>query len=193
MEEQLSLGPFDLIRQIGKGSMGVVWEGVHREQAYPVAIKVLTSLGTLDERFRMSFSNEVRAVVRLHHPSIIRILEYGDTDGALEAASEGTIVAGSQYYVMELASGGTLPRPKSPLPWVQMRYLLLELLDALAHAHARDVVHRDIKPGNILLMHKGEYSRVMLTDLALQRRLALRNFRMVWWLARRDIWLPSRF
>ena len=175
MESKLVIGPFDLIKQIGKGSMGVVWEGVHRAQSYPVAIKVLTALGALDERLRLAFSNEVRAVARLHHPSIIRLLDYGETDGALAEASQGKIVAGSPYYAMELASGGTLPRPKAPLPWLQMRYLLLELLDALAHAHARDVIHRDIKPGNILLMHEGDQSRVMLTDFGIAKAVGMKE------------------
>lgn len=165
----LSVGPFDLIRPIGKGSMGVVWEGIHRSQGLLVAVKVLTTLGAQEETFRVAFANEVRAVARLHHPSIIRLLDYGMTDEALCLASEGQIASGSPYYAMELATGGTLPRPQSPLPWLQMRYLLLELLDALAHAHARDVIHRDIKPGNILLMHEGDLSHVMLTDFGIAK------------------------
>ena len=173
--ERLALGPFDLIRPIGKGSMGVVWEGIHRSQSLPVAVKVLTAVGAQDETFRQSFTNEVRAVARLHHPSIIRLLDYGMTDGDLFEASEGQIASGSQYYAMELASGGTLPKPRSPLPWLQMRYLLLELLDALAHAHARDVIHRDIKPGNILLMHDGAQSRVMLTDFGIAKAVGTKE------------------
>ena len=155
--------------------MGVVWEGVHRSQALPVAIKVLTAVGAQDETFRQAFSNEVRAVARLHHPSIIRLLDYGVTDEALCETSHGEFATGSQYYAMELATGGTLPKPKAPLPWVQMRFLLLELLDALAHAHARDVIHRDIKPGNILLMHQGEYSRVMLTDFGIAKAVGVKE------------------
>ena len=167
--EKLPLGPFDLIKPIGKGSVGVVWEGIHRDQSLPVAVKILTAVGAQDETFRQGFANEVRAVARLHHPSIIRLLDYGVTDDALFEASEGQIASGSQFYAMELASGGTLPKPKAPLPWLQMRYLLLELLDALAHAHARDVIHRDIKPGNILLMRDDVQSRVMLTDFGIAK------------------------
>lgn len=173
--ENLVLGPFDLIKPIGKGSMGVVWEAVHRSQDLHVAVKVLTALGAQDETFRQSFTNEVRAVAHLHHPSIIRVLDYGVTDDALFAASDGQIASGSQYYAMELATGGTLPKPKAPLPWLQMRFLILELLDALAHAHARDVIHRDIKPGNILLMHDGEQSRVMLTDFGIAKAIGTKE------------------
>ena len=66
--ERLALGPFDLLKPIGKGSMGVVWEGVHRGQGLHVAVKVLTAVGAMDETFRQAFTNEVRAVARLHHP-----------------------------------------------------------------------------------------------------------------------------
>ena len=171
----LSIGPFDLVNPIGKGSMGVVWKAIHRELGQPVAIKVLTALGAQDENFRQSFTNEVRAVARLHHPSIIRIFDYGITTQELCDASQGEIVAGSQYYTMELATGGTLPKPTSPLPWLQMRFLLLELLDALAHAHARNVIHRDIKPGNILLMHDGDFSRVMLSDFGIAKAIGTKE------------------
>lgn len=169
MEKKLSLGAFDLIRPIGKGSMGVVWEALHRTQGIPVAIKVITELGVDDESFRLAFANEVRAVVRLHHPSIIHLLDYGITDEDLSHASGGEILKGSQYYAMELATGGTLPRPKTPIPWSQMRFLLLELLDVLAHAHARDVIHRDIKPSNILLMRHGDRTQVKLTDFGIAK------------------------
>ena len=171
---RLAIGPFDLIKPIGKGSMGVVWEGVHRLQNVPVAVKVLTALGDQDE-FRQSFTNEVRAVAKLHHPSIIRLLDYGMTDIALSEATNGQIVAQSPYYAMELATGGTLPRPKQPLAWPQMRYLLLELLDALAHAHARDVIHRDIKPSNILLMSEKNHTRAMLTDFGIAKAVGTKE------------------
>lgn len=173
MEDVMKVGPFELIRPLGKGLMGVVWEGRHCTQDVPVAVKFLTASGAQDKTFRQAFSNEVRAVARLHHPSIIRLLDYGITDDALNACSGGVIAQGSPYYAMEFANGGTLPKPKSALPWEQTRYLLLTLLDALAHAHARGVIHRDIKPGNILIRQEGQHQRVMLTDFGVAKAVGV--------------------
>lgn len=171
----VSLGPFDLIQPVGHGSMGVVWEGVHRTVGTRVAIKVIPATGLEDETFSLAFSNEVRAVARLHHPSIIRILDYGITDETLSESSHGEIASGSQYYAMELATGGVLPRPKTPLAWHRMRFLLLEILDALAHAHARDVIHRDIKPNNILLMEEQNRMRIKLTDFGIAKAVGIKE------------------
>ena len=175
-QNYISLGPFDLITPIGHGSMGVVWEGVHRTARTHVAIKVITALGAADETFRLSFSNEVRAVARLHHPSIIQLLDYGVTDESLYEASGGAIASGSQYYAMELANGGVLPRPRTPLAWHRTRFLLLEILDALAHAHARDVIHRDIKPSNILLSKdSNQHLRIKLTDFGIAKAVGTKD------------------
>ncbi len=174
-QRHIALGPFDLLSPIGHGSMGVVWEGVHRTAGTHVAIKVITAMGAEDETFRLSFSNEVRAVARLHHPSIIKLLDYGVTDDDLFQASEGAIASGSQYYAMELANGGVLPRPKTPLAWHRTRFLILEILDALAHAHARDVIHRDIKPANILLMRDNAHMRIKLTDFGIAKAVGAKE------------------
>ena len=174
-QHTISLGPFDLLEPIGRGSMGIVWEGVHRSVGTRVAIKVIPATGIVDETFNLAFSNEVRAVARLHHPSIIRILDYGITDETLSESSHGEIASGSQYYAMELATGGVLPRPKTPLAWHRMRFLLLEILDALAHAHARDVIHRDIKPNNILLMEEKTRMRIKLTDFGIAKAVGIKE------------------
>lgn len=129
--------------------MGVVWKGVHRETGVPVAVKVITRAALLDERVRTSFQNEVRAVAGLGHPGIVWVFDSGDVDAEAAQASDGKLVAGGPYLAMEHASGGTL-HGWTPPHWDAAREMILQVLDALGHAHARGVLHRDLKPPNVL-------------------------------------------
>jgi eukaryotic-like serine/threonine-protein kinase len=140
------LGPFRLEAVVGEGAMGQVWRALHVPQNVPVAIKVLKSrYGAA--AFRDAFRNEARAVARLDHPHIVMVLEHGE----VPASHAGPLEVGSPFLVMDYASSGSLDAVDFPLPFSQIKAVLLTLLDALAHAHARGVVHRDLKPGNVLL------------------------------------------
>ncbi len=129
--------------------MGVVWKGVHRDTGVPVAVKVITRAALLDDRIRRSFRNEVQAVAGLDHPGIVWVFDTGEVDDEAARASEGKLVATGPYLAMEHASGGTL-QGWTPPHWEAAREMILELLDALGHAHARGVLHRDLKPPNVL-------------------------------------------
>src|SRR5690606_17023270 len=96
------------------------------------------------------FRNEVRSVAALRHPHIIQVFEHGEVSEA-EARQAPGLVAGMSYLVMEIAAGGSLAPRRGRLSWTELRAVLFAMLDALAHAHARGVIHRDLKPGNILL------------------------------------------
>ncbi len=148
---------------IGRGGMGIVFSGNHIGQNVPVAIKVITRKGTARPRFRQTMHNEVRAVAALDHPGIVRVLDYGDIPAAAEQMTDGALKAGSPYFVMELVPHGSLIDLVGKVTWRQARDILLNLLDALAHSHARDVIHRDIKPGNILM---GEWGGRVIPRLA---------------------------
>jgi serine/threonine protein kinase/tetratricopeptide (TPR) repeat protein len=152
----IPLGPFDLIEPIGTGGIGVVWKGVHRAQGVGVAVKVLTAQNARKKGFRKLFREEVRAVAALDHPGVVLVFDVGEVDHDAADASGGRLVAGSPYLAMELASGGSLDTWPKPGSWSALRDLLLGLLDALAHAHARGVVHRDLKPGNVLVCTQGD-------------------------------------
>jgi serine/threonine protein kinase/tetratricopeptide (TPR) repeat protein len=143
------LGPFVLEEPVGRGGMGAVWRGRHAEQGMPVAVKVLDTQVT-EEELEESFKNEVHAVTRLDHPGVVWVFDIGQVDAGAAAASEGRLVAGCPYIAMEFASRGTL-RDWGRLPWDGVRDVLLALLDALAHAHARGVIHQDLKPANVLV------------------------------------------
>lgn len=147
----IPLGPFQLMHPIGRGGMGVVWLGHHTAQGVPVAVKVITGKAANTEEYRRAFQQEVRAVSALDHPGVVWIFDSGTIPPESVGPSNGELVAGSPYLVMEYASHGTLRQLTRVLSWAEVKGILMSLLDALAHAHARGVLHRDLKPDNVLI------------------------------------------
>ena len=144
------LGKYLIRRELGRGAMGVVYEGYDPMIERAVAIKVLR----LDEadphlaaELRMRFRREAQAAGRLGHPGIVGVYEYGEDAGA-----DATFIA------MELVRGRDLKSlfdSGKRFTLAETGRLMAELLAALQHAHERGVVHRDIKPGNIILLDDG--------------------------------------
>lgn len=168
----IRLGPFELIQPLEEGGMGVVWRARHLEQNVPVAVKVISERGLASKAARSAFRDEVAAAAGLHHPGIVLVFDHGDVDAAAAAASRGRLRAGEAFVAMEYASFGSLKSRLGEMPWSQIRSTLLALLDALAHAHARGVVHRDIKPGNVLLAGPDDVRPgLKLADFGLARAL----------------------
>ena len=151
MGPPLTLGPFELLTPIAQGGMGEVWKAVHSQQNIPVAVKMIHGRISKDEAYIRDFSNEMRAIAGMNHPGVVWIYDYGSLDATVAEASGGRLVEGSAYLVMEYADEGTLSAVRGVLSWTEIRALLLALLDALGHAHARGVIHRDLKPDNVLL------------------------------------------
>ena len=161
----MNLGAFELIKPIGEGGMGAVWLGKHGDAGIDVAVKVMHPEVMDDPEYREAFETEVRSVASLDHPNIVTILDFGQVPKAVAKESK-ELAADSPYLVMEFARGGSVEDYFHELTWPDVREMLLVVLDALAHAHARDVIHRDLKPENILVGCEPNWS-VKLTDFGL--------------------------
>lgn len=162
----MHIGPFQLEELLGKGGMGEVWQGFHKEQQLPVAVKVILRQGATQRAYIEAFKNEVQAMATLDHPGIIAVLDYGLIDARAAKASGDWLVQGTPYLVMEKADRGSLDKWMYRLQWPDIKSILFMILDALAHAHANGVIHRDLKPQNLLLGFN-QTSAVKLTDFGL--------------------------
>ena len=143
--KETAFGPYRLLRPIGRGSMGTVHLAVDRRDGRPVALKAMSLGSDVTDaelaHLRQRFLGEVEAARRLSHPDIVNVYEAGET-------------AGSAWLAMELLRGCDLGRythMSRLLPEPLVLQLTERLARALAHAHAQGVVHRDIKPGNVML------------------------------------------
>jgi hypothetical protein len=161
------LGLFEVLERIASGGMGDIWSGVHVVQDIPVAIKVIRRKSAEDPYFTRAFRSEVRSVAQLDHPGIITLFDIGDVADETSIASAGALDRGSPYLVMEYLERGSLDSLEYPLRWPRVREILMAVLDGLAHAHARGITHRDLKPGNILIGDRLTGSPIRLTDFGI--------------------------
>ncbi|MCA9546934.1 MAG: protein kinase, partial [Myxococcales bacterium] len=134
------LGPFRLDELLGQGGMGQVWAARHAAEAWPVAIKVITADISRQPGYQRAFRREVRAVARLDHPGIVRVHDFGQ----IADEAPAPLPAGSPFLVMDRLDGGALSPDLPGLDWPGLRAAVMDLLDALGHAHARGVIHRDL-------------------------------------------------
>ncbi len=136
---------YELIEIIGEGGMAVVYKALDRRLNRYVAVKIMRPEMAQEEEFRKRFFAESHAVALLSSPNIVAVYD----------VSHSTDI---EYIVMELVEGITLKQymeRKGPIPWREAVYFAKQIARALAHAHAKGVIHRDIKPQNMLLLRDG--------------------------------------
>ena len=152
--EGLTLGSrYTLTERIAAGGMGEVWRARDSVLGRVVAVKVMRPHAADEPAFADRFRDEARHTASLSHPNIATVYDYGEDDGAA-------------YLVMELVDGQPLSEliARGPIPPDRVRSIVGQAALALAAAHAQGVVHRDVKPANILITSEG---RVKLTDFGI--------------------------
>ena len=139
-----TLGPYEIIGELGAGGMGIVYRARDTRLDRDVAIKVLPEHVAGDADLRQRFEREARAVAGLNHPNICTLHDIGEQDG-------------QPFIALELLEGSSLAERlgKQPVRLEQLLEWGVQLADALAAAHAKGIIHRDIKPGNVFVTTAG--------------------------------------
>ena len=145
----------------GRGAMGVVYRARHPKVEREVALKVIAAELSEDREFRIRFQREYEAEVSIRHPNVVRVYGAGAKDGRLYVTMQ--YVRGSDLAAL-LAGGRRLPPPLAAR-------LISQVADALDAAHARGIVHRDVKPANVLIEGEGEAMHCILTDFGLMKNV----------------------
>ena len=137
------IGRFEILRELGRGGFGVVYEARDRDLGRPVALKVVRPGRVTEEEGRVT--REAEAMARLAHPNLVTLYEVGRSEHG-------------PYLVFELLRGKTLQEriDDGPLPVQEAVHVAVEVARGLAHAHAEGVVHRDLKPSNVFVTNRGQ-------------------------------------
>ena len=148
--ETKRFGRYEVVAELGRGAMGVVYKARDPQIDRLVAVKTISLSGQEpdeEKEFRLRFAHEAQAAGRLHHPGIVAIFDVGESPDT-----------GDPYIVLEHVAGESLNRilaREKKLTLDRALQLAAEIADALDYAHAQNVIHRDIKPGNILISSDG--------------------------------------
>jgi hypothetical protein len=150
-----SLGRYHLLEELGEGGMAVVYKALDTSLERHVAVKLILPYQEQSEQFLARFTREARALAKLSHPNILKIFDFGDYEGR-------------PYLVMEYIAGGTLKdwMVGKSVPWQKSAQLLACVARALEAAHQQGVIHRDVKPANILMANGRD---PMLSDFGIAK------------------------
>lgn len=154
-------GPYQIVAPLGEGGMAAVYRayqpGMERYVALKVLPRRLADAGLLAPEFLARFQREARLLAQLQHPHILPVFDYGQAEGY-------------SYFVMPFVQSGTLTDTLEgrPAPLPRLRQVISQIGDALQYAHTRGLIHRDVKPSNVLLDESGN---CLLTDFGLARMM----------------------
>ena len=148
-------GRYEILTEIARGGMATVYHAHDPRFERDVAIKVLPQALLHDPQFRTRFEREAKVIARLEHPAIVPVYDFGEEDG-------------QPYIIMRFMSGGDLSEmiARGPMSLDETAKIISRLAPALDAAHALDIIHRDIKPGNVLF---DRYSNAYLSDFGIAR------------------------
>jgi serine/threonine-protein kinase len=150
------VGQYQLIEEIGRGGMALVYRAHHRGLGIDVAVKLISTHFASDQSFVERFRVEAQSVARLRHPNILQVYDFGEDEGVA-------------YLVSQFVEGGSLwDKLGSPLPAHYVNQVVTKVASALDYAHSQGILHRDIKPSNILLTKEGD---PILADFGLAKIL----------------------
>lgn len=171
----VAIDGIELLDELGHGGMGVVYRARQLRLDRFVAVKLVADEHATDPRFRARFVDEAKLLARLDHPGIVAVHDWGEIDECC-------------YLVMELVDGKSLS-DLMPLPALRAVEIACALCDALAHAHAHGIVHRDVKPSNVLVTDHG----IKLVDFGIARAIRTRTATTTQWAGTPKYMAPEAF
>ncbi|GAA4819212.1 serine/threonine-protein kinase [Nocardioides caeni] len=155
------IGPYRIVRELGRGGMGTVYEAVDTTLHRNVALKVIAIPLAGDPEFRSRFVREAQAQASLDSPHVVQVFSHGQADGRLYIASQ----------LIPDGDLGTMLRRHGPPPTAMAVELIAQVADGLSEAHRVGLVHRDIKPANVLLRQRGTDTVAYLADFGIARQV----------------------